>query len=265
MEHIEQIIDDLHLEDLRNALHPSIFDENEGYDMLIMRLPVVEKRVDAMSMGFVLTPDNSYRYDKSAERFEILDDRFMGPYSETDAVMDRLLKHFLDYQDRVADMEEHLYEDRQGSDFMTKWLDLKRDILRIERVLLRASTTMQEMIARYEQEAHFPINNYTDLHEHMDRTVRAAALQLSKLDYLYSFYNVRTNEKMNRMIYLLTLISAIFLPLNLVVGFFGMNTSGLPFAEGSFGTVKAVLLMVTLMVLTTLVIYKWRYRVEKES
>ena len=35
MEHFEQLLDPLHLEDLHNAVHPSIFDENEGYDILM--------------------------------------------------------------------------------------------------------------------------------------------------------------------------------------------------------------------------------------
>ncbi len=265
MENFKQLIDTLHLEDLGNELHPSIFDENDGYDMLIIRLPVIGKKLDALSMGFILTSDNSYLYNRSNQQFKALNDRFMGPYTTADIIMDNLLKSFTGYQDMVADMEERLYEDRQGNDFMTNWLDLKRDILRIERILLRASETLKEAINYYAQDESFPTNNYIDLHEHMDRTMRAATLQLSKLDYLYSFYNVRTNEKMNRMIYLLTIISAIFLPLNLVVGFFGMNTGGLPFAEGTSGTVKALLLMATLMIVTTLFIYKWRHKVEKES
>ena len=93
--------------------------------------------------------------------------------------------------------------------------------------------------------------------------MRSAALQLTKLDYLYNFYNVRTNEKMNRLIYLLTIISAVFLPLNLAVGFFGMNTGGLPFTEGSSGTLNAVLLMGSLILMTSAVFYLWRSRVEK--
>lgn len=265
MDTIDHLIDTLHLEDLRNELHPSIFDENEGYDMLIIRLPVIGKVLDAISLGFILTPEASYLYNKSSRRYERLQNRFLGPYEMADSVMDDLLKAFTAYQEKVVEMEERLYEDSQGDDFMPSWLNLKRDILRIERILLRTSATLKEVITRYESDGTFPVNNYTDLHEHMDRTMRAAALQLSKLDYLYSFYNVRTNEKMNRMIYLLTIISAIFLPLNLVVGFFGMNTGGLPFAEGTGGTVKAVLLMVTLMILTTLFVYKWRHKVEKES
>ncbi|MGB5965904.1 MAG: CorA family divalent cation transporter [Sulfurimonadaceae bacterium] len=264
MDHIEQLIDPLHLQDLSNEVHPSIFDKNEGYDMLIMRVPVIEKKLDAISMGFVLTSDNSFFYNKSEKRFEALDSRFYGPYKIIDTAMDQVLKSFTGYQDTIEEMEELLYEDRSAKDFMTNWLDLKRDILRVERILLRASITMKEVISYYEQDEGFPENSYADLHEHMDRTMRAATLQLSKLDYLYSFYNVRTNEKMNKMIYLLTIISAIFLPLNLVVGFFGMNTGGLPFAEGDSGTFKAVLLMVSLVIFTSgIIVYLWKIKSEK--
>lgn len=41
---------------------------------------------------------------------------------------------------------------------------------------------------------------------------------------------------MNKNIYLLTVLSGIFLPLNLIVGFFGMNTEGLLFKDDPNGT-----------------------------
>ena len=223
--------------------------------MLIMRIPVIDTLLEMTSIGFIITPEKSYYYDKAAKKFQVFDDRFNGPYKTIDTVVDRLLKAFSKYKDLTADMEEFLYLDMTANNFMTQWLDLKRDILRIERVLLRTSETMKEFIEYYEGLDDFPINNFVDLHEHLDRTTRSATLQLSKLDYLYSFYNTRTNEKMNSLIFALTIISAVFLPLNLVVGFFGMNTSGLPFAEGGMGTVKAVTLMVTLMIITSIIVY----------
>ncbi len=264
MQDLQQLVDPLHIEDLRNGSHPSFFDENEAYDMLIVRLPVLNKGFETHSSGFILTPEKSYMYDPDENRFEELMSRFEGPYTILDKLIDRLLRSFGKYQDAIADMEESLYADKMTEDFMTRWLGLKQDIVRIERILLRTSQTLQEMIDHYEGLEGFPINNYIDLHEHIERIQRSSTLQLSKLDYVYSFYNTRTNEKMNRLIYLLTIISAIFLPLNLLVGFFGMNTTGLPFTqEGGYGTFGAVTLMSCMVILTTIGVYVWRRNVER--
>jgi magnesium transporter len=244
---MKEIIDDLHLEDLRNEEHPSIFDENEKYDILIVRLPVIDNKLENKSIGFVITEDSSFIYDISDNKFKELGGRFEGPYKIIDKMVDKLLKSFVKYNDLIADMEEALYENKATDSFMTDWLWLKHDILRIERVLMRSSFVMNEVFEYYAEVDNFPINHYMDLHEHLERTLRSASLQLSKLDYLYNFHNARTNEKMNRFIYILTILSAIFLPLNLLVGFFGMNTSGLPFTQGNIGTFNVGLVMASLL------------------
>jgi len=262
MNDVKELIDSLHLEDIRNDIHPSFFDENEEYDMLIIRLPIIANALEIHSYGFILATEKSYYYDKSKKEFEELSSRFEGPYKFLDKLCDRLVKSFETYKDAIADMEEVLYVDKAPDDFMTKWLGLKRDILRIERILMRTSETMKEVIDYYTKEELFPMNSYVDVYEHIERVNRSATLQLSKLDYIYNFYNARTNEKMNKMVYLLTIISAIFLPLNLVVGFFGMNTSGLPFAGGEFGTLSAIILMLSLVTITSFIVHLWRRKVE---
>lgn len=262
MQQAEDMVDRFHLEDLRNSLHPSIFDENDSYDMLIVRLPVINGNLDVISLGFIITADGSYFYNPVQNRLEGLESRFEGPYNKIDILLDKLLKSFSAYQDQIFDTEESLYEDAIKSDFMTQWLNFKRDILRIERIMLRTSSVMQEMINHYEQAEGFPINHYVDIHEHCERILRSATLQLSKLDYLYSFYNTRTNEKMNHLIFLLTVISAIFLPLNLIVGFFGMNTSGLPFTEGSRGTLNVIMSFGVLVLIFSLGGMMWRRRIK---
>lgn len=264
MQNIEQLLDNLHLEDVRNDLHPSIFDDNELYNMLILRIPVMsEDSLNAHSLAFVFTQDESYLYNKEKKVFEKFDNLFLGPHAIIDKVIDRLLKSFLKYQESISDMEEHLYASEHDEEFLNNWLSNKLEILRIERILFKAKSVMDEFIEHYTQRDDFPINHYIDLDEHIDRITRSSALQLSKLDYLYSFYNAKSNDKMNKMIYILTIISAIFLPLNLVVGFFGMNTSGLPFAEGTTGTVYAITLMASLAIITSIIVLKWRKKVEK--
>lgn len=262
MAFIEEQVDQLHMEDLRNRLHPSIFDENDEYDMLIVRLPIIKEELDSISLGFIFTSDKSYQYNIINNNLEELDSRFESPYRTIDSLLDDLVKSFSKYQDQLSDMEESLYTDSVAAHFMTQWLSLKRDILRIERIMLRTSTVMQNMIDHYESNEDFPINHYVDIHEHSERVLRSASLQLSKLDYLYSFYNTRTNEKMNRLIFILTIISAVFLPLNLLVGFFGMNTSGLPFTEGNNGTLNVIVTLGILIVITSLAVLLWRRRIE---
>ncbi len=263
MHNLDSLIDALHLEDLKNVEHPSIFDENENYDMLIVRLPVIGETLTTNSLSFILPACKSYFYDKKLQDFKELGSKFEGPYRMLDKYIDKLLKSFTKYKELTSDMEEILYTHQETAAFMTDWLQLKQNIVRIERILMRTAETMEDVLEYYENDEAFPMNNYVDLHEHIDRVLRSATLQLSKLDYLYSYYNTRTSEKMNKSVYLLTVISAIFLPLNLVVGFFGMNTSGLPFSGGEFGTLSAISLMISLVVITSAVAYIWQQRVDK--
>jgi magnesium transporter len=251
---IKENLDALHLEDLKNEIHPSLFDVNDEYDLLIVRLPIVEDELKFNSVGFVITKEHNYLYDRVEDELKQLDNKFVSMHCILNKIIDKLLKSFETYRDAVVDIEEDLYENQNISGFMKKWLELKRDILRIERTLMHTELTVDEMIEHYESRDDFPINNYINLHEHIDRTLRSATLQYSKLDYLYSFYTARINDKMNHLIYTLTIISAIFLPLNLIVGFFGINTSGLPFTQGTNGTLGVVGIIVFVSILSVLVI-----------
>lgn len=265
MENFEQLLDGLHLEDLKNEMHPAIFETHENYDMLIIRMPIIRDTVKGYSVGFVMTAQNSFLYHRDKKQFEMLEDRFMGPYKIIDSLTDELLKSFLEYQNFVVDMEELLYEDKHTNTFMTDWINLKRDLLLIQRILTQTSQMLLGMIHHYQEYNGFPNHNYRDIHEHIERILNSATHQLSKLDYIYNFHSARANDKMNKMIYILTIISAVFLPLNLLVGFFGMNTSGLPFSSSeSSGTLNVIFLMLSLTVLTFIVIGIWRKKVQKE-
>lgn len=59
---------------------------------------------------------------------------------------------------------------------------------------------------------------------------------LYRLDSLYTLIASLKSEKTNKNIYILSVISTIILPLNLIVGFFGMNTGGLFLAQNPYGT-----------------------------
>lgn len=266
MRELEEKISPLHLEDLQNTIHPSIFDKNPSYAMFIIRLPLIkEEYVEGKSFGFIITQDNSYLYITDNKQFKALGNRFEGIHMVVDESLDKLLKSFTNYADRVTDMEESLYDNTIKNNFMSEWLMLKRDILRVERIMHRTSMVVERLVNAYKETDSFPLDHYLDIHEHCERILRSATLQLSKLDYLYNFYNTRTNEKMNRLIFILTIISAIFLPLNLMVGFFGMNTSGLPFTQVPNGTSSVVTIMGILIIFTIIGVMWWRKSIENSE
>jgi len=262
MQQIKELINQLHLEDLHNVEHPSIFEECEGYCTFIVRIPELTNDLTMVSLGFIITSQQCYYFNKENNEFEIIENIYIGLYNLINKRTDKLLKSFVKYQEVILDMEESLYANNITGDFLSHWLSVKLELLRIERVLVRTTSTMREFIEYYKDNEGFQVNHYTDIHEHLERTMRSATLQLSKLDYLYSFYNAKSNDKMNKMIYILTIISAIFLPLNLLVGFFGMNTTALPFTTGNTGTYYALSLMISLVVITSIIVQIWRKKLE---
>ena len=62
----------------------------------------------------------------------------------------------------------------------------------------------------------------------------------------------RVNEQTNRTLFVLTVVTVLALPINLVAGLFGMNVGGIPLAEHSYGF---SLIVGILLALTTTLAY----------
>ena len=230
---------DLHLEDLQNPLHPSSYEEHGDYRVLILLLPEKLKRRPLVhSYGFMITDTAVYLYDRERGELDLLVDGLYGMYRILDEKIDPVMVDIDKVTDKIAALEEHLYK-KVSYAFMEKWHDLKKELSRSELLLRKAVDALERFILKTKTIERFPLNEFNDLHEHLERTLRAVSAANTQLDNLYHFYNLRSTDRMNRSIYVLTVISVIFLPLNLVVGFFGMNTGGLPFQNHPDGTFYA--------------------------
>ena len=137
-------------------------------------------------------------------------------------------------------MEDNIYDGNYKN--MKNWLLLKKDLGVIERVIAHAELAFDKLIRYY----HNDLDNFAfdDLKEHFNRVLRLSISGNEKLDYIYQFYRGQVDEKMNNVMFMLTILSAIFMPLTLITGFFGMNTGGLPFINDNLGTLKVVILTI---------------------
>ena len=123
-----------------------------------------------------------------------------------------------------------------------------REMIAIRRRLAqlhRMVDGMRRVIQRLEQDAELPedvgptVEQLAQRLQAIDSDILAAQGQLRLLrDEIEALEAQRTNQNL----YILSIVTALLLPATLVTGIFGMNTGGLPFAEGSWGTLHATLL-----------------------
>ncbi len=228
MKHLYEQIDRFHLLDVKNPTHPSMFVKEASYDILILTLPSKEKELKADAYAFVFDTKTYYYYDRKNGEFSDFE-TMQKVYEFLNEKVNTTMKMVASLHESIDWMEERLYEDASFGSFMRYWLGHKKDLSRIHRLLGLAEDVLERFIESYLKEEDFLVTHFKDIHEHLERTNRSVLLASDKLGNLYNFYTSRNNERMNKTIYLLTILSGIFLPLNLIVGYFGMNTMGLPF------------------------------------
>ena len=243
-------IDTRLLEDLESANHPSEFQKaQDGHTLLILRLPEAsEGELRVRSYAFVFRGKEGYRYDREKQKLVPL-----GSLEELHAYLDRktdrLLEEIQRHHAAVDALEESLYDAALPREFIQAWLAYRKEVSLIQRLMFHAVIAFELFVRHYRKTEGFDPLDYADLLEHMGRIRDLAAAAGEKLDHLYDFYRAKVDERMNRNMYWLTILSAIFLPLTLVTGFFGMNTGGLPFVDDPDGTAIVTAISVALELL----------------
>lgn len=251
---IRDMINTFHLEDMKNPYHPSIFFQHEDYDMVILRFPSIKNinDIEYFSEAFIITNDSYYHYNKSDSTFYDLGD-IQAFYKKIDTLVNNTMKLLNQYMETIENIEDKIYEGESIKQFNQKWFINKNNLIRINRVLTKASEVFATILFTYKKEDDFLQHHFEDINEHINRVLRNSGHLLEKLDSIYSFHLTQTNEQMNKIIYILTLLSGIFLPLNLIVGFFGMNTTSLPFTQGDGGTYNVIFLLTFSALMATLI------------
>lgn len=241
LEEITPRIDPLHLEDIHNTAHSSFFFQTEQYSLLIVRFFTLgEEELVGYSMPFLIFDDAMYLYDRKHAHLVPME---RGHVSIQEAI-DKRLGHSEElierYIEEIDRLEDSLYTRKISPIFLDVWFDLKKDMTRMDRMFERTSEALKLYVMHYRKADNFPGEEFVNIQEHLGRYQRLADLNTVKLDTLYNYYNSLKNDKINSNIYMLTILSGVFLPLNLIVGFFGMNTESLFFSGNPSGTENVV-------------------------
>lgn len=126
---------------------------------------------------------------------------------------------------------------------------LKRELMTLRKI----AWPMREIITNIERGASPLIKSSTQIYF---RNVLTKLVQVTEnidtnremISGLQDFYHMKVNGRTNEVMKFLTIITTIFMPLTLFVGFFGVNFTHLPFVESPYAPGGSLLIMAGLVI-----------------
>lgn len=249
---LELQLHERHLHDLSNARHPPYYDGTSAYDMLVMR--AIDQRSERQlpatrPIAFVLADSLliSVR-DADDATLEPIQLRWLGgvrkapghPLSLLHGLLEQIADAYLamrepltscltEWQNRLLDPSDP-FEDWQLLMRMRNSLRWLLTNLEVQREVLQEWRRLADEQFNESQRIRF-----NDLDEHFARVERLSGVLQHDIDALTQVHFATSGQKANRVIQFLAVISAVFLPLNLVAGIFGMNFVQMPLLGEPWG------------------------------
>lgn len=152
-----------------------------------------------------------------------------------------------DIEDTVISFEEKHGNEKKGENVTAKMFDVRKEIFRVKRVII----PMEEIVEKFkEQDDIFNSSRSESILSKIDSKIdrQKLIIQFSEemIDEMKNNYISYNTYRMNKIINVLTIISAIFLPLTLITGIYGMNFENMPelgWGPGYFVTLGVMLLI----------------------
>jgi zinc transporter len=153
---------------------------------------------------------------------------------------------------RVAPMEERLLA-KHVSVSRSELGSLRRMLVRLQRLLAPEPAAFFRLLSRpAEWIAEEELQNLQQAAEKFSTAISDTAALVERVKQLQEELAAFVNEQTNRTLFVLTLVTVLALPINLVAGLFGMNVGGIPLAQHPYGF---FLVVGPLLVLTVFLAY----------
>ena len=156
---------------------------------------------------------------------------------------------FVDTMDDKIDQAEDRVDDSSLSDFNPEMNDLRRQIAHIRRYLMPQREAIDQLYRiktprlseGFYERIYLHVDKFIQLVENLD-LMRERALMLQE------HFMANISYEQNSRLYLLAIVSAIFLPLTFLSGLFGMNVAGMPGLQNPWAFAYIVLFSMMLTV-----------------
>ena len=250
----------LTLEDILNTDQRPKQEVFEDYIYISLKMLVSKEADDSVEMeqvSLILGVDYVLSFSESGDEiFKPVRDRIhnnkssirsKGPDYLTYALLDSVVDGYYAVLEKVGENIEVL-EDKLLTDPSQKTL---HDVHRIKGVMLNirhAVWPLREVLTGLEQSDSAFVNHDTALHMrdvyfHAVQIIDTIEIYREMLSGMLDIYLSSVNNKMNEVMKVLTIFAAIFIPLTLISGIYGMNFKYMPELNWPFGYPLSIALM----------------------
>jgi zinc transporter len=149
---------------------------------------------------------------------------------------------------------------RTGAEHRDEILERRRVSIEVARDMAYKRTAMLDLVR--ERPVLFSADEFDRLTQQIHRyaaLVEDAQEFADQCQFVLEEFRAQIEENTNRNLYILTTLSAIFLPATLIAGIWGMNVSGLPFGTSPHGFWVVGGLIAAVLALVVIVLFRFRF------
>lgn len=187
-----------------------------------------------------------------------------GPAFLCHQILDQIVDYYSpvldDFDDRIDRLEQEIFNLKQpNNEILAQIMDLKRSVLRLRRISVKQMDVILRM-SRGEFPELIPEDMrpfYRDVHDHLTRVVDLAESYRDLISGSLEAYLSVVSNRLNEIMKVLTIFSAIMLPLTFIAGVYGMNFDNMPELHSRYGYYATLAIMVVVAV-AMLFFFWWR-------
>jgi magnesium transporter len=179
-------------------------------------------------------------------------------YILLDALVDNQLEILAAIGDEIDEHEQLTTEPSKGS--MESLFKLRKQILLIRASVIPFKDIMVELQSEKADWISSEVKVYlSDVSDHVNHVNDLVGLYREMVNNIYEINMLNTGNKMNHIMAVLTVFTALFIPLNFMTGFFGMNFTHFPGMKET--NAIPVFLIVSLIIVMSMTVFfkkkKW--------
>ncbi len=149
--------------------------------------------------------------------------------------VDRYINRLMTLEPRLERLEDEIVE-RPDDSILAELMGYKTDLRKFRRVLLYHVQIFTEMLGHPSPRFHPERRHHLkDVFEHMERANSLATLYFEMASDLADGYLSLASHRLNNIMKVLTIVTAIFVPLSFLAGVYGMNFDQMPELKSRYG------------------------------